>query len=198
MPSEYYWRARNANTRHQNSISGREDHQRGTQCHQNTISGREDHPSGTLCNQNTVSGRRDDDSRTQCHQNTISGREDNQRGTQCHQNTISGRKDRGPPRLGLTKLLTSGCQISRNKGEIKKKEIRNGVGEIRISGVAWISTSPQGKIKKFTLQNDHVAYVESVFFAKKCCRSAKNGQKMHHVTSILPFFALSNSGITFL
>ena len=66
-------------------------------------------PSGTLCNQNTISGRRDDDSRTQCHQNTISGREDNQRGTQCHQNAISGRrKDRGPPRLGLTKLLTSG------------------------------------------------------------------------------------------
>ena len=95
-------------TSHQNTISGREDHQRGTQCHQNTISGREDHPSGTLCNQNTISGRRGDDSRTQCHQNTISGREDNQRGTQCHQNTISGRKDRGPLRLGLTKLLTSG------------------------------------------------------------------------------------------
>ena len=76
--------------------------------HQNTISGREDHPSGTLCNQNTISGRRDDDSRTQCHQNTISGREDDQRGTHCHQNTFSGRKDRGPSRLGLTKLLTSG------------------------------------------------------------------------------------------
>ena len=91
MPSEYFWRVRNANTSHQNTISGREDHQRGTQCHQNTIS-----------------GRRDDDSWMQCHQNTISGREDNQRGTQCHLNTISGRKDRGPPRLGLTKLLTSG------------------------------------------------------------------------------------------
>ena len=108
MPSEYYWRARNANTSHQNTISGREDHQRGTQCHQNTIRGREDHQRGTQCHQNTISGRRDDDSRTQCHQNTISGRENNQRGTQCHQNTISGRKDRGPPRLGLTKLLTSG------------------------------------------------------------------------------------------
>ena len=46
VPSEYYWRARNADTNHQNTISGREDHQRGTQCHQNTISGREDHPSG--------------------------------------------------------------------------------------------------------------------------------------------------------
>ena len=108
VPSEYYWRARNANTSHQNTISGREDHQPATQCHQNTISGREDQPSGTQCHQNTISGRRDDDSRTQCHQNTISGREDHQRGTQCHQNTISGRKDRGPPRLGLTKLLTSG------------------------------------------------------------------------------------------
>ena len=74
VPSEYYWRTRNADTNHQSIISGQEDHQ----------------------------------SRTQCHQNTIGGREDNQRGTQCHQNTISGRKDRGPPRLGLTKLLTSG------------------------------------------------------------------------------------------
>ena len=72
---------RNANTSHQNTISGREDHQRGTQCHQNAISGREDQPGGTQCHQNTISGRRDDDSRTQCHQNTISGREDHQRGT---------------------------------------------------------------------------------------------------------------------
>ena len=86
----------------------REDHQCRTQCHQNTISGRRDDDSRTQCHQNTISGRRDDDSRTQCHQNTISGREDNQRGTPCHQNTISGRKDRGPPHLGLTKLLTSG------------------------------------------------------------------------------------------
>ena len=53
---------------------------------------------------------------------------------------------------------------------------------------AWIGTSPQGKIKKLTLENDNVAYVESVFYAKTCCRWAKNGQKMHHVTSILPFF----------
>ena len=40
MPSEYYWRARKANTSPQNTISGREDHQSGTQCHQNTIGGR--------------------------------------------------------------------------------------------------------------------------------------------------------------
>ena len=61
VPSEYYWRACNAETNHQNTISGREDHQRGTQCHQNTISGREDHPSGTQCHQNTISGREDHD-----------------------------------------------------------------------------------------------------------------------------------------
>ena len=139
MPSEYYWRARNADTNHQNTISGREDRESRTQCHQNTIGGRAmptpvirillaggrttnvEHSAIRIllaggrttqvehfCNQNTISGRRDDDSRTQCHQNTISGREDNQRGTHCHQNTFSGRKDRGPPRLGLTKLLTSG------------------------------------------------------------------------------------------
>ena len=56
------------------------------------------------------------------------------------------------------------------RGKLKKKEIRNGAGEIRIWGIAWIGTSPQGKIKKFTLENDNVAYVESVFYAKKCCR----------------------------
>ena len=117
VPSEYYWRARNANTSPQNTISGREDHQRGTQCHQNTISGRKDHPSGTQCHQNTISGREDDNSRTQCHQNTISGREDNQHGTQCYQNTISGRESHGPPRLGVTKLLTSGRRGEKEEGE---------------------------------------------------------------------------------
>ena len=40
VPSEYYWRMRNADTNHQNTISGREDHQGRTQWHQNTIGGR--------------------------------------------------------------------------------------------------------------------------------------------------------------
>ena len=38
--SEYYWRARSADTNHQNTISGREDGESRTQCHQNTIGGR--------------------------------------------------------------------------------------------------------------------------------------------------------------
>ena len=48
----------------------------------------------------------------------------------------------------------------------KKKEIRKNIGKYgnKVLGVcAWIGTSPQGKIKKFTLENDNVAYVESVF-----------------------------------
>ena len=40
VPSKYYWRTRNAGTNHQNTISGREDHQSRTQCRQNTIGGR--------------------------------------------------------------------------------------------------------------------------------------------------------------
>ena len=40
VPSEYYWRTRNADTNHQNIISGQEDHQSRTQCRQNTIGGR--------------------------------------------------------------------------------------------------------------------------------------------------------------
>ena len=39
VPSKYYWRTRNADTNHQNTISGREDHQSRTQCRQNTIGG---------------------------------------------------------------------------------------------------------------------------------------------------------------
>ena len=35
-----HWRARNADTNHQNTISGREDRESRTQCHQNTIGGR--------------------------------------------------------------------------------------------------------------------------------------------------------------
>ena len=39
VPSEYYWRERNADTNHQNTISGREDRESRTHCHQNTIGG---------------------------------------------------------------------------------------------------------------------------------------------------------------
>ena len=46
----------------------------------------------------------------------------------------------------------------------------------------------RAKSKKFTLENDNVAYVESVFMLKHAAVEPKNGQKMHPVTSILPFF----------
>ena len=80
----------------------------------------------------------------------------------------------------------------------KKKEIRNGAGEIRIWGIAWIGTSPQGKIKKFTLENDHVAYVESVFLLKNAAVEPKIVKKCIMSPQFFHFFALSNSGVTFL
>ena len=70
VPSEYYWRTRNVDTNHQNTISRWEDHQSRTQCRQKTIRGR----NADTNHQNTISGREDRESRTQCHQNTIGGR----------------------------------------------------------------------------------------------------------------------------
>ena len=134
LPSEYYWRARNADTNHQNTISGREDRESQTQCHQNTIGGRamptpvirillarEDHQRGTQCHQNTINGRRT----TQVEHNAIrillagggtTTVEHNAirillaggRTTNVEHSAIRILLDRGPPRLGLTKLLTSG------------------------------------------------------------------------------------------
>ena len=137
MPSEYCWRARNADTNHQNTISGREDRESRTQCHQNTIGGRAmptpvirillaggrttnvDHSAirillaggrTTQVEHNAIRILLAGGGTTTVERNAIiillaGGRTTNVE--QC-QNTISGRKDRGPPRLGLTKLLTSG------------------------------------------------------------------------------------------
>ena len=104
VPSEYYWRTRNADTNHQSIISGQEDHQSRTQCHQNTLAGAQCRHQSSEYYQRAGGPPTWNTVPSEYYQRAG----DNQRGTQCHQNTISGRKDRGPPRLGLTKLLTSG------------------------------------------------------------------------------------------
>ena len=137
LPSEYYWRARNADTNHQSIISGQEDHQSRTQCHQNTIGGRamptpiirtllagrprkpNTVPSeyywrvrnANTSHQNTISGREDHQRGTQCHQNTISGQEDHQSRTQCRQNTIGGRAMPTP----IIRILSAGGKTAKAK-----------------------------------------------------------------------------------
>ena len=69
VPLEYYWRARNADTNHQNTISGREDRESRTQYHQNTIRARSairilsagGPPQWNTLQSDTISWRRDDD-----------------------------------------------------------------------------------------------------------------------------------------
>ena len=91
VPSEYYWRTRNADANHQNTISGRKNHQSRTQCRQDTIGGR---AMPTPIIRILLAGGRTtkvEHSADTNHQNTISGREDRESRTQCHQNTIGGR-----------------------------------------------------------------------------------------------------------